>query len=237
MTRLIIWRHGNTDWNAASRVQGQTDAPLNDLGREQARTAAPLLAALRPDAIVASDLSRAADTAAALAALTGLPVRSDARLRERHFGRWQGLLLTEIAERFPDEYARWRAGDPDPGAGIEPLDELGKRIGTALQEVAAEAAGGTIVVATHGGAARQGVRLPARLGARRTAHHRLAAQLPLDRAAPRRRTRMAPARPQRGPDARRDRRRRCRLGYGRTDLITAAARCDRLPCRACPSRS
>ncbi|WP_341717199.1 histidine phosphatase family protein [Micromonospora sp. FIMYZ51] len=156
MTRLIIWRHGNTDWNAASRVQGQSDAPLNDLGREQARTAAPLLAAMRPDAIVASDLSRAADTAAALAALTGLPVRSDARLRERYFGSWQGLLLTEVTERYPDEYARWRAGDPDPGAGIEHLDELGKRIGTALQEAADEVAGGTIVVATHGGAARQG---------------------------------------------------------------------------------
>ncbi|GIJ35482.1 histidine phosphatase family protein [Micromonospora sediminimaris] len=156
MTRLIIWRHGNTDWNAASRVQGQTDVPLNDLGREQARSAAPLLAALRPDALVASDLSRAADTAAALSALTGLPVRSDARLRERHFGSWQGLLLTEVAERFPGEYARWRAGDPDPGADIEPLDELGKRIGTALQEAADQLSGGTVVVATHGGAARQG---------------------------------------------------------------------------------
>ncbi|MBQ1048734.1 histidine phosphatase family protein [Micromonospora sp. C51] len=156
MTRLIIWRHGNTDWNAASRVQGQTDVPLNDVGREQARRAAPLLAALRPDALVASDLSRAADTAAALSALTGLPVRSDARLRERHFGSWQGLLLTEVAERFPGEYARWRAGDPDPGADIEPLDELGKRIGTALQEAADQLPGGTVVIATHGGAARQG---------------------------------------------------------------------------------
>ncbi|MFD0784697.1 histidine phosphatase family protein, partial [Micromonospora azadirachtae] len=58
MTRLIVWRHGNTDWNAANRVQGQTDVPLNELGREQARASAPLLAALRPDAIVASDLSR-----------------------------------------------------------------------------------------------------------------------------------------------------------------------------------
>ncbi|MEO3779027.1 histidine phosphatase family protein [Micromonospora sp. B11E3] len=156
MTRLIVWRHGNTDWNAAGRVQGQTDVPLNDLGREQAAAAASVLAALRPDAIVASDLSRAADTAAALAALTGLPVRTDARLRERHFGRWQGLLLTEVAERHPEEYARWRAGDPDPGADVESLDDLGKRLGTALQDAADAAPGGTVVVATHGGGARQG---------------------------------------------------------------------------------
>ncbi|MEU7619433.1 histidine phosphatase family protein [Micromonospora rifamycinica] len=157
MTRLIVWRHGNTDWNATGRVQGQTDVPLNDLGREQARTAAPLLAALRPDVVVASDLRRAADTAAALAQLTGHPVRPDARLRERHFGQWQGLALTDAAEQFPAEYARWRAGDPDPGAGIEPLDDLGKRVGEALLAAAELADGGTVVVATHGGAARQGV--------------------------------------------------------------------------------
>ncbi|MFG1776904.1 histidine phosphatase family protein [Micromonospora sp. NPDC049048] len=156
MTRLIIWRHGNTDWNAANRIQGQTDVPLNDLGREQARGAAPLLAGLRPDAIVASDLSRAADTAAALAALTGLPVRTDPRLRERHFGSWQGLAITEAAEHHPDEFARWRAGDPDPGAGIETLDDLGKRVGAALSDAADAVPGGTVVVATHGGAARQG---------------------------------------------------------------------------------
>ncbi|MEV0156845.1 histidine phosphatase family protein [Micromonospora sp. NPDC050686] len=157
MTRLIVWRHGNTEWNATSRVQGQTDVSLNDLGREQARAAAPLLAALRPDAIVASDLRRAADTAAALAALTGLPVRSDARLRERHFGRWQGLFLTEAAERFPTEFARWRAGDPDPGAGLETLDDLGKRVAAAFTDAAEVTPGGTIVLATHGGAARQGI--------------------------------------------------------------------------------
>ncbi|MFF5176094.1 histidine phosphatase family protein [Micromonospora sp. NPDC000089] len=157
MTRLIVWRHGNTDWNAAGRVQGQTDVPLNDLGREQAATTAPLLAALRPDVIVASDLRRAADTAAALAQFTGLPVRSDARLRERHFGSWQGLALTEAAARFPAEYARWRAGDPDPGAEIETLDDLGKRVGTAFADAADLAPGGTVVVATHGGGARQGV--------------------------------------------------------------------------------
>ena len=157
MTRLVVWRHGNTDWNASGRVQGQTDISLNDLGQEQAHVAARLLAGLRPDAIVASDLRRAADTAAALAALTSLPVRTDVRLRERYFGRWQGLQLTEAAERYPDEYARWRAGDPDPGAGIETLDDLGKRLGSALQEAADTVPGGTVVVATPGGAARQGI--------------------------------------------------------------------------------
>ncbi|XTZ18616.1 histidine phosphatase family protein [Micromonospora echinospora] len=156
MTRLIVWRHGNTDWNNARRVQGQTDVPLNERGREQALAAAPLLAALRPDAIVASDLSRAADTAAALAGLTGLPVRTDPRLRERYFGQWQGLLLDEVVERFPAEYARWRAGDPDPGAGVESLDDLGKRVGSGFQAAVDAVPGGTVVVATHGGGARQG---------------------------------------------------------------------------------
>jgi probable phosphoglycerate mutase len=156
MSRLILWRHGNTDWNGSKRVQGQSDVALNDLGREQAAAAAPLLAALRPDAIVASDLRRAADTAAALAALTGLPVRLDPRLRERQFGLWQGLLLTEVAARHPAEYAAWRAGRPDPGCAVETLDDLGERVGAALREAADGVDGGTVVVATHGGAARQG---------------------------------------------------------------------------------
>ena len=155
MTKLLVWRHGNTDWNATQRVQGQSDVALNDLGRRQAAEAAPLLAALRPDRIWSSDLTRARDTAAALAAVTGLPVSTDARLRERHFGDWQGLYLTEIAERHPEAYARWRAGDPDPGCGVESLDALGKRIGSALQEIAQAGDGETIVIATHGGAARQ----------------------------------------------------------------------------------
>jgi probable phosphoglycerate mutase len=156
MTRLIVWRHGNTDWNAVDRVQGQTDVPLNDLGREQAAAAAPLLAALRPDAIVASDLQRAADTGAVLAALTGLPVRTDARLRERYYGLWQGLTMPEVAERHPAAYASWRAGAQDPGCAVESLDDLGKRVGAALRDAADSVPGGTIVVATHGGAARQG---------------------------------------------------------------------------------
>ncbi len=156
-TSLILWRHGITEWNAGDRVQGQMDVPLSERGREQAVAAARQLAVLRPAAIVASDLRRAADTAAALAALTNLPVRLDPRLRERHFGEWQGLTIAEIAERYPTEHARWRAGDPDFGCGVESIDDMTKRVGAALREAADAVTGGTVVVATHGGAAQRGV--------------------------------------------------------------------------------
>ncbi|GGL14758.1 histidine phosphatase family protein [Mangrovihabitans endophyticus] len=158
MSRLIIWRHGNTDWNAANRVQGQTDVPLNDLGRQQAVDAADMLVRLRPDVIVSSDLRRASDTAAALAALTGVPVRHDDRLRERFFGQWQGLTMAEVKESRFAEWTRWRAGEAAIGGGVESLDDLGKRIAEALQAAAdLVPADGTAVVATHGAAARQGV--------------------------------------------------------------------------------
>lgn len=158
MTRLIVWRHGNTDWNATHRVQGQTDVPLNDLGRQQAVDAAELLVKFKPDAIVASDLRRAADTAAALGALTGLPVTHDERLRERSFGAWQGLTMAEVAEARPEEYARWTTGADVIGGGVETLDDLGKRVSEGLLAAAERTPpGGTVVVATHGAAARQGV--------------------------------------------------------------------------------
>lgn len=153
--QVIVWRHGNTDWNREGRVQGGADVPLNDLGRQQAHAAAAALAALRPTAIVSSDLRRAVDTAAALAAVTGLPVREDARLRERSFGQWQGRLMTDIRRAHPQEHARWRAADPDPGCGIEPLAELQRRAVAGLRD--AVAGGGTAVVVTHGGTARYAV--------------------------------------------------------------------------------
>ena len=157
MTRLIVWRHGNTDWNAGNRVQGQTDVSLNDLGRQQAVDAAELLVKLRPSAIVSSDLRRSADTAAALAALTGLAISYDKRLRERYFGAWQGHTMTEVAQLFPDQHARWQAGQ-EVGGDVESLDELGRRVSDAVLDAAALAPpGGTVVVATHGAAARQGV--------------------------------------------------------------------------------
>ena len=155
--RLIVWRHGNTDWNAGHRVQGQTDVPLNALGRQQAVDAADLLIKMRPDVIVSSDLRRAADTAAALAALAGLSINYDKRLRERYFGAWQGLTMTEVAAQLPEQHARWTAGQ-EVGGDVETLDELGRRVAEGLREAAASApTDGTVVVATHGAAARQGV--------------------------------------------------------------------------------
>jgi probable phosphoglycerate mutase len=158
VNRLIVWRHGNTDWNAANRVQGQSDVPLNDLGRQQAVDAAELLIRLKPAAIVASDLQRAADTAAALAALTGLPVQYDVRLRERSFGQWEGLFMAEVKEQRPEEHARWTAGEDEIGSDVETLTSLGGRVCDALLAAAEKCPpGGTVVVATHGAAARQGI--------------------------------------------------------------------------------
>ncbi|MGC9670512.1 histidine phosphatase family protein [Planosporangium sp. 12N6] len=157
MTRLLLWRHGQTEWNAADRIQGQSDVDLSEVGRAQAEAAAVRLVDLHPDLIVASDLRRAADTAAALAAVTGLSVSYDPRLRERHYGSWQGLTNAEIAARWPEEHARWRAGQPIREFGIEDLDEVGKRMADALHDVSAAAPGSTIVVASHGGAIRRAV--------------------------------------------------------------------------------
>ena len=112
MTHLIVWRHGRTAWNAEHRFQGQTDVDLDETGFEQAAAAAPRLAALKPDMIISSDLKRATSTATVLAELTRLPIKLDPRLRERHFGPWQGLTAREIEERYPDDFLRW-AGRPE----------------------------------------------------------------------------------------------------------------------------
>lgn len=157
MTTLILWRHGSTDWNSVQRIQGHTDTRLSEAGRTQAAAAATLLSARTPDAIVSSDLSRCTDTAAALAGLTGLPVRRDARLRERHYGEWQGLTMAEIAQKFPEAHARQRAGQHELGHGIEPPAQVSKRVSEALRQIADAAPGGTTVVVTHGGAARYGM--------------------------------------------------------------------------------
>jgi glucosyl-3-phosphoglycerate phosphatase len=159
MTRLIVWRHGRTEWNAAGRVQGQLDVDLDDVGQAQAAEVAPRIAESQPDAIISSDLRRAARTAAELAKLTGLDIRLDARLRERDFGPWQGLTGEEIRERYPDDAARWgREGTEAPFSNpeIETVDDMGKRVIEAFREAIELVGDGTCVLVTHGGAARAG---------------------------------------------------------------------------------
>ena len=152
----MLWRHGQTVWNAERRFQGQSDIPLDEVGQAQAERAARLLAALRPDLIVSSDLTRAAATAAPLARLTGLEVTLDKDLRERHGGRWEGLTDTEIRTRYPVEHANWTPPDG------EPSQVVADRVAGALHRIA-EAAGcddaepGLAVVVSHGAALRLGM--------------------------------------------------------------------------------
>ena len=156
--RLILWRHGRTSWNAERRFQGQTDVPLDDMGRRQAAHAAEQLATLSPDRIVSSDLARARETAESLAGLVGLDVVTHPGLRETFAGEWQGLTRRELEDAYGDELARWSAGsDVRPGGGETRLEVAARMIEAIEGVLAASAPGETIVVATHGGAARAAI--------------------------------------------------------------------------------
>lgn len=150
--RVVLWRHGQTAWNLERRFQGKTDIPLDETGIAQAERAARLLAGLRPTAIIASPLQRAARTAETLAALTGLPVSHDPDLMERDGGEWEGLSSSEIRERYPAEHAIWQP----PGG--ETSEQVAKRVGGALERaIDTLPAEGVLVVASHGAAIRLGM--------------------------------------------------------------------------------
>jgi broad specificity phosphatase PhoE len=157
--RIVLWRHGRTEWNASGRFQGQTDIDLDEIGRAQAWESARRLAALEPDLLISSDLRRTRDTIAALAEITGKPVQLDRRLRETFAGEWQGLTGAEIASRYPEEYKAWRAGDPllKVGGG-ETRQDVAERMAAAVRDIAARLADdGLAVLTSHGGAARLGI--------------------------------------------------------------------------------
>ena len=141
----------------ANRFQGQTDTALDAVGSIKLPRPPQILAGESPDAIVSSDLSRTTATAAALAAATGLPVHPDARLRERHFGTWQGLTRPEVEASFRMSSAAGCGPNRVTGCEIEELDDLGKRVAAAFADALDLASGGTVVAVTHGGAARYGI--------------------------------------------------------------------------------
>jgi len=152
ITRIVAVRHGETVWNAEMRMQGQLDTLLSARGERQARRTAAALAGEGIEAIVSSDLVRAAATAAAIADVVGLPVATDSGLRERSFGVFQGWTYAEIDERWPDDAARWRRHDPTfAPAGGESLVAFDARAVAAMTRIAAQASGRTLLVVTHGG--------------------------------------------------------------------------------------
>ncbi|MQY15632.1 Glucosyl-3-phosphoglycerate phosphatase [Streptomyces sp. RB5] len=153
--RIVLWRHGQTAWNLERRFQGTTDIELTPAGLAQARRAARLLASLRPDAIIASDLGRTRATAAELAAVTGLEVVHDTGLRETYAGVWQGLTHDEIIERYGEQYAAWKRGEPVRRGGGELETEVAERAAPVVLAHADKLPdGGTLVVVSHGGAIR-----------------------------------------------------------------------------------
>jgi probable phosphoglycerate mutase len=152
VTRIIALRHGETTWNVDTRIQGQTDIPLNDTGRWQARRLARALAGEGISAVYTSDLLRARETAEALARALGVNLLADAGLRERAFGEFEGMTYDEIARRWPEASARWRERDPAFGpAGGETLSGFYARCVEAARRVAGRHPGQTIALVAHGG--------------------------------------------------------------------------------------
>ncbi len=154
-TQILAIRHGETDWNRVKRIQGHTDIELSELGFAQARLLGLALSGQAIDAIYASDLLRAQQTAQAVlshSSRAGMQIRLDPQLRERSFGCFEGLTWEQIAERWPSQSERWRKRDVDFGAeGGETLGGFYQRSVDALTRIALNHPGETIVVITHGG--------------------------------------------------------------------------------------
>jgi len=153
--RLVLLRHGRTEWNAIKRIQGHLDPALDAAGHAQAQAVAPAIAALGPSLLISSDLQRARLTTEYVAKATGLSPAYDERLRECHLGERQGLTHEEYAALDPDEYAQFRAGDWDDIPGAETLAQVADRFTDVLKETAAVLEPGrTAVVVAHGAAIR-----------------------------------------------------------------------------------
>ena len=151
-TRLLLARHGETDWNRVGRWQGHADPPLNETGRRQAAGLADRLAGDGIAAVYSSDLARARETARTVAHRLRLGVVEDPALREIDVGSWSGLTRAQVAERFPEGYARWLEGEI--GHDGETREQLAGRVVGAARTIAGRHAGETVLVVTHGGVIR-----------------------------------------------------------------------------------
>ena len=155
-TTIVLIRHGETAWNAERRLQGHLDIALNAEGLRQAEALAGALAGEHFDAIVASDLQRAHQTAQALARRRGMPVHSDPGLRERCYGGFEGLLYADIEQRYPVEFSAWQARDIDgampPGIRLaETFRQFYQRCVHAITRLAQQHQGQSLALVAHGG--------------------------------------------------------------------------------------
>jgi 2,3-bisphosphoglycerate-dependent phosphoglycerate mutase len=151
-TRILAIRHGETAWNVDGRMQGHLDIPLNDVGRWQAHRLALAVSEESVAAIYSSDLLRALQTAESVAAGSGKKIEIEVDLRERCFGKFEGLTFKEIDERWPEEAARWRVRDPDfTPEGGESLKVFYARCVESITRLAAAHPGQTIALVAHGG--------------------------------------------------------------------------------------
>jgi len=152
-TTILLARHGESDWNRTKRWQGWADRPLTDRGRDQARELAARLADTELDAVYASDLQRARETAEIAAGTKNLTVHTRPDLREVDVGSWSGLTRPEAEERFPDQYARWLEGGEGWEDG-ETYEQLGERVVKALNDIAVKHDSGRVLLVAHGGTIR-----------------------------------------------------------------------------------
>jgi broad specificity phosphatase PhoE len=150
LRRLVLWRHGETDYNATGRLQGHLDSTLTTLGRDQAQRAAPVIAEFEPEVVLSSDLARARMTAAALTEITEMPVRLDKRLRETHLGEWQGLSGAEVEHGWPGAMEIWQATPTWAPPGGESRVEVAERAFEVVEELD-QAWEGTALLCAHGG--------------------------------------------------------------------------------------
>lgn len=152
LRRLVLWRHGETDYNVAGRMQGHLDSTLTAIGWNQARFAVPALARFEPDLVIASDLRRATDTATVFTEAMGVPLRIDKRLRETHLGEWQGLTGPQVDADWPGERDRWRVDATWAPPGGESRVEVAGRaaeVVTDLRDGTGQPA--TVLLVAHGG--------------------------------------------------------------------------------------
>ena len=149
-TRIILVRHGETEWNQKHIFQGASDIPLNETGRIQAGFARDALRDTEFDEVFSSPLERAMETGTIITEGRGLTVQPEDGIREIYCGKWEGMLAFDIMEKFPEQYHIWRTAPSRVGIeGAETLAEVQERVLESMRRIAADNRGKTILVTAH----------------------------------------------------------------------------------------